>query len=71
MERTLDQMNRSVIIYHPDGQRKFSTYPIPGYEVVKAIVPEPGYVQIVYLKNGKSAGETYGNMPYLFELFEQ
>lgn len=68
--KDLKDMGRSVIIYHPDGdERKFSTYPIPGYAMVSAIVAEPGYVQIVYVRNGKSVGETYGNMPYLFELF--
>lgn len=69
--KDLKEMGRAVIIYHPDGECKFSTYPMPDYELVKSIVIEPGYVHIVYIENGKSMGETYGNMPYLFELFDR
>lgn len=74
--KDLKDLGRSVIIYHPSGEFKFATVPIEPvsdnmeYKIVDKIVAEAGYVQIAYIEDGKVVGETYGGMPYLFELFE-
>lgn len=67
----LEAKHRIAIIFHPLGEKKFTTKYLGGeYTLVDSIVADHSTLHIVYKEDGKIVGRSYCNMPYSLELFD-
>lgn len=70
--KDIEEFNRLVIIYLPNGtEKKYCTKDLGGdeYKLAITIEAEPGLVKVGLKEDGKAVVRGY-SMPYYFELFK-